>query len=256
DADAILERLSRLRKGKVSKVDAQVNPTLRYEPEIASFDEIYKIQEKIATTQLKGIKEISKVIMVKEKGEGQDEWVLYAEGSNLSAVLTIEGVDPTRVTTNNIQEILETLGVEAARGAIISESLSVLRDQGLEVDIRHLLLVADLMAQNGTIRQIGRHGISGEKESVLAKAGFEVTVKHLLESAAYGKLDHLRGITENVIIGQIIPVGTGTVELIMFPGPGWNFGETEAEPEFIPDSPPKETEKAFFDHSGDETEGT
>ena len=68
--------------------------------------------------------------------------------------------------------------------------MNVLKDQGLEVDIRHLLLVSDLMTQNGNVRQIGRHGISGEKESVLAKAGFEVTVRHLLESAAYGKLDH------------------------------------------------------------------
>ncbi|MHA2367029.1 MAG: hypothetical protein ACXAC7_23960, partial [Candidatus Hodarchaeales archaeon] len=149
------------------------------------------------------------------------EWVLYAEGSNLSQVLTVDGVDPTRVTTNSIQEVLETLGVEAARQGVINESVSVLRDQGLEVDIRHLLLVADLMTQNGGLRQIGRHGISGEKDSVLAKASFEVTVRHLLESSALGKLDQLRGITENVIIGQIIPVGTGTVELIMYPGEGW-----------------------------------
>jgi DNA-directed RNA polymerase subunit A" len=80
------------------------------------------------------------------------------------------------------------------------------------------MLVSDIMTQDGSLRQIGRHGISGEKESVLARASFEVTVKHLLNSAARGERDKLRGITENVIIGQIIPLGTGTVDLIMWPG--------------------------------------
>ena len=238
DFDTVYDRLNRLRKGNITKVSDLI---IRYEPENVSFDEIYKIQEKISTTQLKGFKEISKVIMVKDKTENGDEWVLYAEGSNLPAVLTVPGVDPTRVTTNNIQEILETLGVEAARQAVINESYSVLKEQGLEVDIRHLLLVSDLMTQNGNLRQIGRHGISGEKESVLAKASFEVTVKHLLESAAYGKLDHLRGITENVIIGQIIPVGTGTVELIMYPG---KWPSTES---IVPTESEK-TGEQFFDH--------
>ena len=71
------------------------------------------------------------------------------------------------------------------------------------------------MTMKGDLRQIGRHGISGQKESVLSRASFEVTVKHLLDSAVRGELDRLRGITENVIIGQLIPVGTGIVDLIM-----------------------------------------
>ncbi|MHA1990469.1 MAG: DNA-directed RNA polymerase subunit A' [Candidatus Hodarchaeales archaeon] len=241
DINVVEERLGKLRRGKVIRID---DLNIRFEPENTSFDEIYKIEEKISTTQLSGIKEITKVIMVREKVDMEDEWVLYAEGSNLSAVLTIPGVNPTKVTTNNIEEILETLGVEAARQAVINEAQSVLKDQGLEVDIRHLLLVADMMCQNGIIRQIGRHGISGEKESVLAKAGFEVTVRHLLESAAYGKLDHLRGITENVIIGQIIPVGTGTVELIMFPGIWTDSTEPEAlEKEYFSDEEKPDEEK-------------
>jgi DNA-directed RNA polymerase subunit A' len=220
----IIDQLSKMKKGNVIKID---DTNLKFEPENVTFEEIYKIQEKIALTHIKGIKDLAKVIMVKENTDKGEEWVLYAEGSNLSQVLTIQGVDPTRVTTNNIQEVLETLGVEAARQAIINEAMAVLKDQGLEVDIRHILLVADLMTQNGSLRQIGRHGISGEKESVLAKASFEVTVKHLLESSAFGKLDQLKGITENVIIGQIIPVGTGTVELIMYPGQGWTEDEDE-----------------------------
>ena len=127
--------------------------------------------------------------------------------------------------------------------------MGVLKDQGLEVDIRHLLLVADLMTQNGSLRQIGRHGISGEKESVLAKASFEVTVKHLLESSAFGKLDQLKGITENVIIGQIIPIGTGTVELIMYPGKGW---EEEAEEEGEPTGAPEDLVYSDDDNDDDD----
>ncbi|MHA2075905.1 MAG: DNA-directed RNA polymerase subunit A'', partial [Candidatus Hodarchaeales archaeon] len=123
-----------------------------------------------------------------------------------------------RIKTNHIQEIRDTLGIEATRQAIIDEATGVLQEQGLDVDIRHIMLVSDIMTQDGSLRQIGRHGISGEKESVLARASFEVTVKHLLNSAARGERDKLRGITENVIIGQIIPLGTGTVDLIMWPG--------------------------------------
>lgn len=237
-AEMVVEKLSKMRKGTVTQVD-DIN--IKYEPENTSFDEIYKIQERISQTSLKGIKDLSKVIMVKEATTKGDEWVLYAEGSNLSQVLTVEGVDPTRVVTNNIQEVLETLGVEAARQAVINEAMGVLKDQGLEVDIRHILLVADLMTQNGSLRQIGRHGISGEKESVLAKASFEVTVKHLLESSAFGKLDQLRGITENVIIGQIIPVGTGTVELIMYPGKGWDSETPEEPSEELEEEEPEDT---------------
>jgi DNA-directed RNA polymerase subunit A" len=80
------------------------------------------------------------------------------------------------------------------------------------------MLVADLMTATGSIRQIGRHGVSGMKDSVLARAAFEVTVKHLLEAAVGGEEDMLRGVTENVIIGQVVPVGTGMVELLMNPG--------------------------------------
>lgn len=211
--DNVVDNMTKLKKGEVSKENEF---TVSLDPNETDIDELYRLHEKVQQLRVKGLKGIGKVIMVRDPEV--EEWVLYAEGSNISEVITITGVDPARIDTNNIQEILETLGVEASRNSLIKESISVLEEQGLEVDIRHLILVADMMTQNGDLRQIGRHGISGEKESVLAKASFEVTVRHLLESAAYGKLDKLKGITENVIIGQIIPIGTGTVELIMMPG--------------------------------------
>jgi DNA-directed RNA polymerase subunit A" len=210
--ELVVDKLSKLKKGEVVNNQNEII----VDSKDLTIDEIYKLNEKIRDLKLKGVKGISRVIMSRD--QELDEWVLYTAGSNLPDVLSIPGVDPTRIKTNHIQEIRDTLGIEATRQAIIDEATAVLQEQGLDVDIRHIMLVSDIMTQDGSLRQIGRHGISGEKESVLARASFEVTVKHLLNSAARGERDKLRGITENVIIGQIIPLGTGTVDLIMWPG--------------------------------------
>ena len=210
--ELVVDKLSKLKKGEVLNNQNEII----VDSKDLTIDEIYKLNEKIRDLKLKGVKGISRVIMSRD--QELDEWVLFTAGSNLPDVLSIPGVDPTRIKTNHIQEIRETLGIEATRQAIIDEATGVLQEQGLDVDIRHIMLVSDIMTQDGSLRQIGRHGISGEKESVLARASFEVTVKHLLNSAARGERDKLRGITENVIIGQIIPLGTGTVDLIMWPG--------------------------------------
>ncbi len=211
-AELIVNKLSKLKKGEVNLEGEEII----VDSKDLTIDDIYKLNEKIRDLKLKGVKGITRVIMSKD--QEVDEWVLFTAGSNLPDVLSIPGVDPTRIKTNHIQEIRDTLGIEATRQAIIDEATAVLQEQGLDVDIRHIMLVADIMTQDGNLRQIGRHGISGEKESVLARASFEVTVKHLLNSAARGEKDKLKGITENVIIGQIIPLGTGTVDLIMWPG--------------------------------------
>ncbi|MEM4472358.1 MAG: DNA-directed RNA polymerase subunit A'' [Archaeoglobaceae archaeon] len=157
-----------------------------------------------------GIKEIKRVIIRKEG----DEYVLYTEGSNLKKVMKVKGVDFTRTITNDIYEIYEVLGIEAARAAIVKEAIETLEEQGLEVDVRHIMLVADVMTVDGELRQIGRHGVAGEKQSILARAAFEMTVNNLLDAAIKGEVDYLKGITENIIIGQPIKLGTGDVELI------------------------------------------
>jgi DNA-directed RNA polymerase subunit A" len=166
--------------------------------------------EKIKKISLKGIEGIKRVVIRKEG----DEYVLYTEGSALRKVIQFEGVDPARTKTNNINEIGEVLGIEAARNAIINEATDTLREQGLSVDVRHIMLVADIMTVDGEVKQIGRHGVSGEKASVLARAAFEVTVNHILDAAVRGDVDDLRGVTENVIVGQPIQLGTGDVQLV------------------------------------------
>jgi len=221
--ELVVDKLSKLKKGEVLNNQNEII----VDSKDLTIDEIYKLNEKIRDLKLKGVKGISRVIMSRD--QELDEWVLYTAGSNLPDVLSIVGVDPTRIKTNHIQEIRDTLGIEATRQAVIDEATGVLQEQGLDVDIRHIMLVSDIMTQDGSLRQIGRHGISGEKESVLARASFEVTVKHLLNSAARGERDKLRGITENVIIGQIIPLGTGTVDLIMWPGYQTKIDQSEDE---------------------------
>jgi DNA-directed RNA polymerase subunit A" len=176
-----------------------------------SMKEFRKVTTKVKNTYLRGIKGIKRVVMRKE-GE---EYIIYTEGSNLKDVLKISGVDITKTKTNDILEIAKVLGIEAARNAIINEALDTLDEQGLMVDIRHLMLIADMMTVDGSVKAIGRHGVSGEKASVLARAAFEITVDHLLKAGIKGEIEELSGILENVIVGRPVKLGTGMVELMM-----------------------------------------
>jgi DNA-directed RNA polymerase subunit A' len=170
-----------------------------------------KLLDKVSSFHIKGVASTKRVLVTEERGE----WVIRTDGSNLPRVLEVHGVDTSRTTTNNIHEIAKTLGIEAARNALINESKGVLEEQGLDVDIRHVMLVADMMTSTGEVQQIGRHGISGKKSSVLARAAFEITVPNIVDAAVKGESDPLKGVTENVIVGQSIPIGTGLVELYM-----------------------------------------
>ncbi|MDD1762855.1 MAG: DNA-directed RNA polymerase subunit A'' [Methanothrix sp.] len=200
---------ARLKEETGLEVDQKEN-LLVMVPEEPSYRELLQLVEKIKKISLKGVEGIRRVVIRKEG----DEYILYTEGSSLKKVMQFDGVDPTRIKTNNINEIGEVLGIEAARNAIINEATDTLREQGLSVDVRHIMLVADIMTVDGEVKQIGRHGVSGEKASVLARAAFEVTVNHILDAAIRGDVDDLRGVTENVIVGQPIQLGTGDVTLV------------------------------------------
>lgn len=203
------EVAARLKEETGLDVDQKEN-LLVMAPEEPSYRELLQLVEKIKKISLKGVEGIKRVVIRKEG----DEYILYTEGSSLKKVMQFDGVDPTRIKTNSINEIGEVLGIEAARNAIINEATDTLREQGLSVDVRHIMLVADIMTVDGEVKQIGRHGVSGEKASVLARAAFEVTVNHILDAAVRGDVDDLRGVTENVIVGQPIQLGTGDVTLV------------------------------------------
>ncbi|MDD1675843.1 MAG: DNA-directed RNA polymerase subunit A'' [Methanomicrobiales archaeon] len=178
-----------------------------------SYQNLFQLADHVRNVIVQGINDIVRVVVRKE-GE---EYVLYTEGSNLKDVFEVEGVDVSRTRSNNISEAADILGIEAARNAIIHEALSTLNEQGIHVDVRHIMLVADMMCMDGEVKQIGRHGIAGEKESVLSRAAFEVTVNHLLDAAIANEVDELNGVTENIIVGQPIQLGTGDVKLIAKP---------------------------------------
>ncbi len=201
----IERRLNTIRRVEVE----QKGGTLEVHPTEPTYKELQRINEEVKNLKIKGIKGIKRAVIRKEKGE----YIIYTEGSNFEKILTIEGVDKTRTTTNDIYAIYNVLGIEAARNAIIKEAHNTLQEQGLNVDIRHIMLVADTMTSDGTVRPIGRQGVSGEKSSVIARAAFEITVNHLLRAAKQGEIDELRGVAENIIVGQPIKLGTGSVEL-------------------------------------------
>lgn len=207
----IIKQLQRI-KGATVKQDPENEYRIVVKlPEEMELSKIQKMRERILSMRIKGVRDIKRVI-IQKRG---DEYVLITDGSNLAQVLEVKGVDPTRTITNNIHEVESVLGIEAARTAIINEVINVLEDQGLDVDVRHVMLVADIITRTGRVRQIGRHGVTGEKESALARAAFEMTLKHLFDAAAGGEVDELKGVTENVIVGQVMPIGTGLVRLYM-----------------------------------------
>ncbi len=208
-----------------------------------SFRLLHQKSEIAKDTRIKGVTNITRAVLKKEGAE----YVIYTEGSNLEEILSLELtygqylesedrklfeelsssnparlaaplLDKSKIKTNNIEEIYMVLGVEAARNAIISEASQTLEEQGLVVDIRHIMLVADMMTNDGSVKAIGRHGISGRKSSVLARAAFEITSTHLLRAAIIGEEDHLDGVAENIIVGQPVTLGTGAVNVEYVPG--------------------------------------
>jgi len=181
----------------------------------AEYIKIRKEMLKLLDEKVHGVKGITKTLIVKEKLKDAEEYVVKTSGSNLKAVLKLEGVDNERVFTNDIIETSKILGIEAGRQLIVAELKKVLDDNGIKVDVRHIMLLADLMTFSGEVKGIVRTGITKGKASPFARAAFEETTKHLLEAAFKGEKENLTGVVENIIVGQPIKVGTGIVELLM-----------------------------------------
>ncbi len=201
-------------KRKVKNVNATVDGNkliFEINKDKVTIKDLQALRFKLRDVHVKGIKGITHCIVEKVG----DEYVLYTLGSNLMKVSKIEGIDTSRLCSNNIFEIAEVLGIEAARNTLVMEIIETLRAQGVDTDVRHLLLVADAMTQSGEIQPIGRYGLSGSKSSVLARANFEETIRHLTDAAVYGLSDELNGIVENVMIGKTAKVGTGLIDIAM-----------------------------------------
>ncbi len=172
---------------------------------------VRRITNRIKGILVRGVRGLHRAVVIK----GEDGYFIRAAGFNIEGILANEAVDPTKIYTNNIKEIERVFGIEAARNAIVKEIQDVMDMQKLYVDIRHIMLIADAMTFGGQIKPIGRHGLSGEKIGVLGRAAFEETIKHLVNASAAAIEEHLIGVTENIIIGQTVPVGTGRIRLLM-----------------------------------------
>ncbi len=203
-------------KKKVQKVasvsEGGSKSILVIKPKTSSLRTIRRVTNRLRDLHIKGIERISRTMILRDK-EGRH--FIRTSGSNLSAVLRHPAVVAEKTYTNDVREIERTLGIEAARQSLTNELKQVLDMQGLNVDIRHCMLLSDAMSMDGEIKSIGRHGLSGQKAGVLARAAFEETIKHLINAAVKAEEDHLIGVTENIIIGQTVPVGTGLVKLKM-----------------------------------------
>lgn len=160
--------------------------------------------------RIKGVRNIEKTLVIKEG----NEHVVTTLGTNLKAVLKLKEVDNSRTISNDVKEITKLFGIEAGRMAIINGLRPILGDD-VSLDIRHLMLLADLMTHEGEVDGIVRTGITENKASPLARASFEQTVKHLLDASFSGEVERVQGVVENLIVGEPIRAGTGVVELEM-----------------------------------------
>lgn len=174
---------------------------------------LQKLKIKVMDSRLKGIKNVSHLVVK----QYNNNWIIDTLGSDLRKVLKINGVDKTRTISNDVNEIKKVLGIEAARNSIIEEAHYTLAQQGLDVDIRHIILLADTMTATGKVQAIGRYGVAGAKGSVLARANFEVTLKHLTTAALTGEVEKLNSILDNIIVNQIPPIGTGMCDITLSP---------------------------------------
>ena len=210
-AEEVLKKINKIKGVKGMAEMREANIVIKCDE--PSYKKLQRISEDTKSFPIKGVEGIQRAVIRKVGGH----YIIYTEGSNLEQVLEIPFVDKTKTSTNSILEIYEVLGVEAARNAITNEASKTLEEQGLTVDIRHIMVVADLMTNDGDVKAIGRHGISGRKSSVLARAAFEITSTHLLRAGITGEVDTLEGVVENIIVGQPVTVGTGAVNLIWAP---------------------------------------
>ncbi|KAG2453789.1 hypothetical protein HYH02_001998 [Chlamydomonas schloesseri] len=188
-------------------------------------DTMLKLSAAIMDVRLHGVPNIRKVFIraenqhVYDKDKGAfrkyEEWILDTEGINLEQVLAFEGVDSRRTMSNSIIEVLEVLGIEAARAALFKEVRNVIQFDGSYVNYRHLACLVDIMTCKGCLMAITRHGINRNGNGPLTQCSFEETVDILYRAAMFGERDKLMGVSDNIMMGNMCPLGTGSFDLLL-----------------------------------------
>ena len=173
---------------------------------------------------IKGVSGLNSVSMFKNKNnvvqknssyEQKDEWVLDSNGVNLLEILRYPGVDSTRTISNDIYEMYETFGIEAAKNILMREIKEVMVGSGSYVNYRHLSLLVDTMTNRGYLMSIDRFGINRGNIGPLAKCSFEETTDQLFKASIFGEVDKLNGVSSNIMMGQIPNCGTGETDILI-----------------------------------------
>lgn len=202
----VIERLEKSEFKVKEKGDSIILNASEFE-----FREIYKLKEKLKETKISGIKGIKQVLIVKK----DKDYCVITLGTNMKEMFKLKEVNSDRTISNDLYEVAEILGIEAGRQLIINEIKNVINTQGLDIDIRHLKLVADAMCNSGNVKGFTRMGIIAQKASILARATFETPVKQFVTATMKGSKDKLNSVVENIILNQPVPVGTGLPGLLV-----------------------------------------
>ena len=185
--------------------------SLHINVEDMGFKEIYQLKEKLKKTIISGVKGIEQILIVKR----DKDFVIITLGTNLKEIIELKEVDKRKLVSNDIHEVAAIFGIEAARQLIINEIEGVIKKQGLEINGRHLKLIADAMTNTGDVKGVTRMGIIAQKSSILARATFETPIKQFVNSIIKGHKDKLSSVIENIILNQPVPVGTGLPGLLV-----------------------------------------
>ncbi|MBR9703861.1 DNA-directed RNA polymerase subunit A' [Candidatus Pacearchaeota archaeon] len=207
--DTIVKRINE--EGKIGKGCKFHGNIITFSQKEANFKELYKLKEKLKDIIISGIKGIEQILVVK-RDEG---FVILTAGTNLAEIIKFKGINPDKTISNNIHEVCEVFGIEVARSTIIREIKKVINSQGLNIDYRHLMLIADAMTTKGLVSGITRMGIISQKSSILARASFETPIKHFVNSTLKDNKDELDSVIENIILNQPVPIGTGLPGLMV-----------------------------------------
>jgi DNA-directed RNA polymerase III subunit RPC1 len=162
---------------------------------------------------VQGIPTVNRAVINEMEQDGRQCYNLLMEGYGLQEVMGSPGIDGLHTTTNHVLEVEDVLGVEAARTKISAEIQYIMTSYGIGIDHRHLLLLSDVMTFKGEVLGITRFGVSKMRESVLMLASFEKTTDHLFDAAVHGRTDDIVGVSECIIMGMEVPVGTGLPSL-------------------------------------------
>ena len=210
DISIIVKNLSKGTRGFSLKLNKDNTITVKHTSKDFNINSLYKLKEQIKVVYVGGIRGVSQVLPVKK----DEEYIIMASGTSLNEVMKLDFVDTTRTISNNIHQIESLLGIEAARQAVINEINAVIGSQGINIDIRHIMLISDIITMAGKIMGINRYGVVKEKPSVLARASFETPIKHLISAGLAGVNDPLYSVIENVMMNQVVPLGTGLPGLV------------------------------------------